>query len=72
VNATTKEQIFLRISRARAHAQRVVEDARATTESTRSTAATVQIARRRRWTIRYQQAFIKNSDRLSELDRPGD
>jgi hypothetical protein len=72
MNTTLKEQLHLRVNEARATAQRAVADARATTESTRSTAATMRIARKRRWTIRYQQAFVKNNDRLSELDRPVD
>jgi hypothetical protein len=72
VNADLKEQLYVRVAEAQAHARRTISDARETAETVRSTAASARTARKRRWTIRYEQAFKKNSGLLSELDRPGD
>jgi hypothetical protein len=72
VNANLKDQLFVRVTQARADAERVVADAQATTDAVRSTTASARTARKRRWTIRYERAFMKNNGLLSELDRPGD
>lgn len=72
MSPNAKEQLYVRVTQARADAQRVVADAQVTTEAVRSTAASARTARKTRWTIRYERAFMKNSGLLSELDRPGD
>jgi hypothetical protein len=72
VNASVRNQLYHRVSQARSNAEQTVADARATTEAVRSTQVSAQTARKRRWTIRYERAFMKNSGLLSELDRPGD
>jgi hypothetical protein len=72
VNAALKDQLYHRVTRATSTAARAVELSRETAERTQTTTKAARRARRLRWSIRYEQAFMKNSRKLSELDRPAD
>lgn len=72
MNAALKDQLYHRVARANSTAARTVELARETAERTQAATTATRRARRLRWSIRYEQAFMEHSRKLGQLDRPAD